>query len=96
MAQPPRKWADMRGVVEAPAQKSTEEPIEQVLRRLFCATLDGQRVLDWMLETSHAACPPGASDCALREREGARRFIANIRVLTQGDHAAKPAHRSDP
>jgi hypothetical protein len=96
MAQPRRKWSDMRGVVESPAQQTVEEPIEQVLRRLFCATTDGQRVLNWMLEQSHAACPPGASDCALREREGARRFIANIRVLTQGDHAAKPAPRSDP
>lgn len=82
MTQPRRKWADMRGVVEAPAQRLTEEPIEQVMRRLFCATTDGQRVLNWMVETSHAACHPAATDAALREAEGARRFVARVREMT--------------
>jgi hypothetical protein len=86
----------MRGVVEPPPQRLAEEPIEQVVRRLFCASTDGDRVLAWMIETAGRVTPPGASDCALREAEGARRFVANIRTLTQGDHAAKPAHRSDP
>lgn len=96
MDRKPRRWADVRGVVEPPAQANAEEPIEQVARRLFCASIDGQRVLNWMLETANRVTPPGAPDCALREAEGARRFVANIRALTQGDHAAKSAHRSDP
>lgn len=77
MAHPPRKWADLRaGVVTPPS--SQDEPIEQVLRRLFCATTDGARVLDWMAETVGKVTPPNAPEAALREAEGARRFVAQL------------------
>lgn len=77
MARPPRKWADLRGegVIAPP---SADEPIEQVLRRLFCATTDGQRVLAWMTDTANKVTPPQAPECALREAEGARRFVARL------------------
>lgn len=80
MARSPRKWADLR-TAEPPAPSSTDEPIEQVARRLFCATTDGARVLAWMAETANRVTPPQAPECQLREAEGARRFVAKLHEM---------------
>lgn len=63
----------------------TTEPIERAIERLF-RTADGPRVLAWIVETTHAPCPPVADDRALREAEGARRFASNLRRTALGDH----------
>jgi hypothetical protein len=80
-----RKFADFRQPV-IQARATDEEPIERVVMRLFANSADGLRVLGWMLSETSAPCLPNAEDRALREAEGARRFVSRIHEITQGQH----------
>lgn len=89
----PRKFSDFRPKVRVePA--SSEEPIEFCVQRLM-ATIDGRRFMEWMLEQAVNPCPGGHEDRALREAEGLRKFVANIRKMAEGDHVRERADRRD-
>ena len=82
-----RKFADFR----EPAIRTVvtdEEPISMVIMRLFASSADGRRVLAWMLAETGKVTPRNAPECALREAEGARRFIAEVHEITNGSHVA--------
>lgn len=81
-----RRFADFREPV-IKRELSVEEPIERVVMRLFSGSPDGIRVLGWMLSRTAAVTPRNTPECALREAEGARRFIAEIHETVQGSHA---------
>lgn len=85
----PRRFADFR---QAPIQDtvSDEEPVEKTVMRLFAGSADGRRVLAWMLAKTSAPSAPNADDRALREAEGARRFVSLVHEITQGSHVAHP------
>ena len=85
MTRSPRKFADLRG---APVTLvlTHEEPIDKVIMRLFTGSSDGLRVIAWMLNETAKPRPPNADDRALREAEGARRFVAEIQSMAQGSH----------
>lgn len=59
-----------------------------VIMRLFAGSPDGLRVLRWMLSETSAPSAPNAEDRALREAEGARRFVAQVHGITTGSHVA--------
>lgn len=86
---PRRSFADFRNPV-VQITPSNEEPIERVIMRLFSGSADGLRVLGWMLAKTSAPSPPNAEDRALREAEGARRFVTQVHEITQGSHVAHP------
>ena len=85
MTPKPRKFADFRPH-PLPSTSSPEEPVERVIMRLFAGSPDGLRVLGWMLAETAKCAQRNADDRALRENEGARRFVAQIHEITQGSH----------
>ena len=85
MTPKPRKFADLRPHPLARPIEN-EEPIEKVVMRLFSSSADGLRVLGWMLTETGKCAVQNAPECALRENEGARRFVALIHQITQGSY----------
>lgn len=85
MTPKPRRFADFRPQ-PLPAPIHDQEPIDKVVMRLFAGSGDGLRVLAWMLAETGKTCTPNADDRALREAEGARRFIAEIHQMAQGSY----------
>ncbi len=82
-----RRFSDFRQPI-IPEPVSDQEPIERVIMRLFSGSPDGLRVLGWMLAQTSAPCPVNSEDRALREREGARRFVSELHEITKGSHVA--------
>lgn len=83
MTRKPRRFADLRPQ-PIPDPIHDEEPIDKVVMRLFTASGDGLRVLAWMLGETGKTCQPNASDDALREAEGARRFVGTLHDMARG------------
>lgn len=80
----PRTFSSLR---PQPPEETGERTIEEDFRDLFASPM-GQRVLMDMLEEAYAPSPEGADDRALREREGARKFVARLRTrATRGRRA---------
>lgn len=73
----PKTFASLRGRPAAPA-RAEEEPIELVFRRHMIASADGQRLLAWMRAEVEDATPINCSEAALRDAEGARRFVQKM------------------
>ena len=86
-----RTFAGLR--TRAAAAETPGRTIEDDYRDLFGSEM-GQRVLAHMLEESHAPSHEGAKDRALREREGARKFVAQLR--TRADPSGRRTGRPDP
>lgn len=85
MARYPRTFASLRGEAADPREESNLEPIADVIRRIY-RTPDGRRLFDHMMVTSHGPSPEGAEERALREQEGARKFVAKLaREATSDD-----------
>lgn len=84
-----RTFAGLRP--SGPVAQPPGRTIEDDYRDLFNTDM-GQRVLADMMEESHAHSPEGADDRALREREGARKFVARLRarVTTSGRRTGRP------
>lgn len=77
----PRRFDNLRA--RAPQTvASQEEPIEAVIRRHLLVNVDGQRIVRWMLDKVQEPTPLNCSEAALRDAEGARRFVNNL--LQQG------------
>ncbi|MFC5373975.1 hypothetical protein ACFPIF_15535 [Brevundimonas faecalis] len=72
----PRKFSDLRGAVQRPAQED-EDTIDRVIARL-ARTRDGQLMAAWLISESQTPLHHGASDAQLREAEGARRLADRI------------------
>jgi len=91
-----RKFSDLRPRAAARVLR-TQEPIEDVVARLM-ACPDGHRVLDWMLLEAQAPTPGSVPDeRALRQAEGARKFIAKFNAMAEGTYANhRPAGDPDP
>jgi hypothetical protein len=67
-----------------------EEPPELVLRRLFLTSQDGLKALAYLRVMVNQPLPPGSSNRALREAEGARSFLHKIDVILQGKASDVP------
>jgi hypothetical protein len=74
----PRRFDTLRGRQPEPEGPATRT-LEDDIRDLF-ATPMGRRVLDGLIAETGQPCHVGAEDRALREREGARRFAADLRT----------------
>lgn len=85
MTRSARKFADFRPPVLARPADS-DEPVERAVMRLFSGSQDGIRVLGWMLSQTQKSSHPNAEDRALREAEGARRFVEQVHEIVQGSH----------
>jgi hypothetical protein len=78
----PRTFDGLRG--PRPPEEPATRTLEDDIRDLF-ATPMGQVVLAGLVEESHAPSPEGAEDRALREKEGARKFVARLRARASRD-----------
>lgn len=68
----------------APKAEPLIEPIERVLARVL-RTPDGARLFEHMAAETQGPSPVNSEDRALREREGARRFVAQLRERAFSD-----------
>lgn len=77
-----RTWATLRpkGPEEAPPGRTIEDDYKDTF-----ATASGQRVLTDMLEAAFGPSHEGADARALREREGARKFVSRLRARAVSD-----------
>ena len=85
MSSKPRRFDSLRARAPQPITSGEQEPIEKVIRRLFATGADGPRVMAWLMARADEVTPLNASEAVLRDAEGRRRLVQDIRRIVFGE-----------